>query len=289
MIGIDRPKFRELHLSEINIEELEAEGYDMVQLKMDGIWGTMSMSNGEYTIHSRTGKLKAKNSLRDWECAAAYDSKETILLGEYMKGSHWGHKMDIDGNFYAFDCIKRNGVDLRNQPYKSRLAVMDGILNTESFGFVYPLYTHPISMWKEIWDDEVCKQAYEGLVFKKSESSYHDSKAWARLKAEVEIDYFCIAMGDADPESKYAGKVGSVIGTLVDKVCAVKCGGLSEDLRNEFTEHPEKYIAQVFTAKGNGWYPSGAIRHPKFLRWRDDKDMDDCTYAQLPEIIRESK
>ena len=28
MIGIDRPKFRELHPSEINIDELEAEGYE---------------------------------------------------------------------------------------------------------------------------------------------------------------------------------------------------------------------------------------------------------------------
>ena len=250
MIGIDRPKFRELHPSEINIEELEAEGYDTVQLKMDGIWGTMSISNGEYTIHSRTGKLKAKNSLREFEVSCAYDSKETILLGEYMKGSHWGHKMGIDGNFYAFDCVKRAGVDLRDQPYSTRLAVMDGLLDTETFGFVYPLVSHPISMWKEIWDDEVCEQAYEGLIFKKSKANYHEPKAWARLKAEVEIDYLCLAMGDADPESKYAGQVGSVIGTLTDKVCAVKCGGLSEELRTEFTEHPERYVGQVFTAKG---------------------------------------
>jgi ATP-dependent DNA ligase len=288
MIGIDRPKFRELHLSEIDIGTLEAEGYDMVQLKMDGIWGTMAISNGEYTIHSRTGKLKAKNSLREFEVSCAYDSEETILLGEYMKGSHWGHKMDIDGNFYAFDCIKRAGVDLRSQPYKMRLAVMNAILDTETFGFVYPLISHPISMWKEIWDSDIMKYGYEGLVFKKSKSSYHDTKAWARLKAKVEIDYWCVAMGDADPESKYVGKVGSVIGTLVDKVCAVKCGGLSEEMRSAFTEHPERYIGQVFTAKGNGWYPSGAIRHPKFLRWRGDKEMDDCTYAQVPEIIRES-
>lgn len=289
MIGIDRPKFRELHLSEINIEELEAEGYDMVQLKMDGIWGTMSMSNGEYTIHSRTGKLKAKNSLRDWECAAAYDSKETILLGEYMKGSHWGHKMGIDGNFYAFDCIKHDGKDLKNKPYALRLSIMESILHTTTLGFVYPLQTYPSHRWKSIWDKEVCELAYEGLVFKKINAPYNESKAWARLKSVVEIDYICLAMGDADEESKYAGKVGSVIGSLADKICAVKCGGLSEELRDEFTAHPERYVGQVFTAKGNGWYPSGSIRHPKFLRWRDDKDVDDCLYAQIPEIIRESK
>ena len=60
MIGIDRPKFRELHRAEIDIDNLSSEGYDIVQLKMDGIWGAMTISNGEYTIHSRTGKLKPK-------------------------------------------------------------------------------------------------------------------------------------------------------------------------------------------------------------------------------------
>ena len=58
-------------------------------------------------------------------------------------------------------------------------------------------------------------------------------------------------------------------------------------MRREFTDHPERYVGQVFTAKGNGWYPSGSIRHPKFKVWRDDKEFDECTYDQIPEIIRE--
>ena len=35
---IDRPRFRELHFSEID-QHAGPEGYDLVQLKMDGIWG----------------------------------------------------------------------------------------------------------------------------------------------------------------------------------------------------------------------------------------------------------
>ena len=277
---IDRPRFRELDYSEVD-EHTGPEGYDLVQLKMDGIWGCMVISHGEWTIYSRTGKIKNTGHIDD--------VGETILLGEYMKGSHWGHKMGIDGNFYAFDCIKHDGKDLKNEPYALRLSIMESILHTTTLGFVYPLQTYPSHRWKSIWDKEVCELAYEGLVFKKINAPYNESKAWARLKSVVEIDYICLAMGDADEESKYAGKVGSVIGSLADKICAVKCGGLSEELRDEFTAHPERYVGQVFTAKGNGWYPSGSIRHPKFLRWRDDKDVDDCLYAQIPEIIRESK
>ena len=37
---IDRPKFRELDYSEVD-KHAGVEGYDLVQLKMDGIWGSM--------------------------------------------------------------------------------------------------------------------------------------------------------------------------------------------------------------------------------------------------------
>ena len=56
--NIDRPKFREFTLDEL-VEGKAPESYDLVQLKMDGIWGCMTLRHGEYTITSRTGKVKA--------------------------------------------------------------------------------------------------------------------------------------------------------------------------------------------------------------------------------------
>ena len=95
-VMIDRPKFTELRYYEgMTIPE----EYDLVQLKMDGMWGCMTISKGEYTITSRTGKEKGSGVL-EWD-----DKEETILLGEYMKNSHWAHKYGVDGNFFAFDCI----------------------------------------------------------------------------------------------------------------------------------------------------------------------------------------
>ena len=48
----------------------------------------------------------------------------------------------------------------------------------------------------------------------------------------------------------------------------------------------EDYIGKVFTAKGNGWYPSGSIRHPKFKGWRDDKRADEWSIEQIPNTMR---
>ena len=54
---IDRPKFNELIKEDIDKDG--PENYDLVQLKMDGIWGCMVVKDGQWSMYSRTGKLKA--------------------------------------------------------------------------------------------------------------------------------------------------------------------------------------------------------------------------------------
>jgi len=59
---IDRPPFRELRWEK---DKEIPEQYDMVQLKMDGIWGHMKIGHGQWAIYSRTGKMKADGILED--------------------------------------------------------------------------------------------------------------------------------------------------------------------------------------------------------------------------------
>ncbi len=277
---MDRPTFRELRYKK---DRDIPEQYDRVQLKMDGMWGCMIIAHGQWDIYSRTGKVKASGHLKGED----YDTSETILLGEYIKNSHWGHKMDIDGNFYAFDCLKYQGLDLTNETLRYRVNILQNILAYDTFSFVYELQHYPVEDWENLWELYVVEKGYEGLVFKDSESKYSDKNAWARMKGIVEIDYICTGFRPADEGTKYEGLVGSVIGTLTDKEVFVTCGGLTEDMRDAFTKYPERYIGQVFTAKGNNWYPSGAIRHPMFVRWRDDKEVDECRYDQIPAGVRD--
>jgi len=275
---IDRPKFRELRWGK---HRDIPEQYDIVQLKMDGIFGCMKVSNGQWAIYSRTGKMKDDGVLED-------RTLDAVLLGEFMFGSHWGHKMDKNRNFYIFDCIEMNGIDIRDMTLESRLTFAGEMFHrlTGELKFLRRLETYKTHEWKRLWDEYILEYGYEGLVFKDSGSKYTDKKAWARMKAVVEMDYICTGFRDADEGTKYEGMVGSVVGTLVDKEVFITCGGLSETQRHMFTKMPEMYIGQVFTAKGNNWYPSGAIRHPMFQRWRDDKEPEECSYNQIPEGIR---
>ena len=287
---IDRPRFREFTLDEL-VEGKAPESYDLVQLKMDGIWGCMVISDGKYVIYSRTGKAKQIGDINH--------DVDMILLGEFMKGSHWGHKHGLDGKFFVFDCLKHKkdlaSLQLRTrrkyitksiqQLYKLNVSD-DGEYN--SVNFIRRLQSHTFKESWSMWYHKVKRQGYEGLVLKDSKSIYNEPDAWVRVKLQTEIDYMCIGFEPADPESRYAGQVGAVIGSLVDKPCKVQCGGLTDDERLHYTTHAKDYIGKVFKATGHGWFPSGSVRHPKFSAFRDDKSMMECTYDQIPESHRES-
>ena len=277
---IDRPKFREMRYEAIRDIP---EKYDIIQLKMDGIWGCMDIKDGVYKIYSRTGKIKAEGQVDNKELDAT-------ILGEYMFGSHWGNKMGWNGTFFAFDCLRYADDSylhiLGNEPLSVRLNYRDELLIKLKLDFVEPLLEYPTVMWQQLWQEFVIERGYEGVVFKDSQSAYGDKDAWARMKGEVEIEYVCTGFQPAAEDSKYEGLAGAVIGTLIDWDCEVKCGGLNYEMRFDFSKKPEAYIGQVFTAKGNGWYGTGAIRHPKFKGWRKDKSPEECTYDQIPEGIR---
>ena len=269
---IDRPKFKEFRPD----DEIP-DHYDIFQLKMDGIWGRMVIRDGTMKIYSRTGKLKDKGLIDNPHI-------DCVLLGEYMKGSHWGHKMKVDGYFYVFDCVELFGQDLRDTPLADRLDMSALEVNRLPL-WVIMLETFDVSQYKDMWKRFVEDLAYEGLVFKNSSSAYGDKDAWARMKGVVEMEYICHGFRDADVGTKYEGQVGAVIGTLADKEIYVTCGGLTEEQRKLYTMHQNEFIGRVFTAKGNAWYPSGSIRHPMFKQWRPDKKIQECTYDQIPEVM----
>ena len=294
---IDRPKFTEMTYEEWRYYDknwpscVEKHGYfDSVEMKMDGIWGCMVVKDGTYKMYSRTGKVKKEGTIKHTE--------NMILLGEYMKGSHWGHKMGFDGKFFVFDCLEYKK-DLKKYQLTTRRRYITKAIddidrnNYESEDeflrgdYICRLPCYPIRDSWHLWYSNVKRRGYEGLVVKNTKAKYDDVGAWARIKNTTEIDYMCIGFEPADPESRYAGQVGAVIGSLADKPCKVQCGGLSDKERRMFTDNANDYIGRVFTATGHGWFPSGSVRHPKFSHWRDDKSMFECTYDQIPASHRD--
>ena len=58
-----------------------------------------------------------------------------------------------------------------------------------------------------------------------------------------------------------------------------ECGGYSDEEREYFTEHQEELIGSTVEVKANGvMKDSGRLRHPRFLRMREDKAPESCIW-----------
>ena len=56
------------------------------------------------------------------------------------------------------------------------------------------------------------------------------------------------------------------------------CGGFTEELRAYLTDNQDDLIGTVIEVKAHEVLKTGKLRHPRFIRMRDDKDSYQCTY-----------
>ena len=62
------------------------------------------------------------------------------------------------------------------------------------------------------------------------------------------------------------------------EVC--ECSGYTDEQREYFTEHIEELLGSVIEVKANGvMKDSGRMRHPRFLRLREDKAPEQCIWS----------
>jgi ATP-dependent DNA ligase len=59
------------------------------------------------------------------------------------------------------------------------------------------------------------------------------------------------------------------------------CSGITEELREDITANPDKYIEQVMEIGAMEVTKDGFFRHPQFSRFRDDKNARDCVVGVL--------
>lgn len=57
--------------------------------------------------------------------------------------------------------------------------------------------------------------------------------------------------------------------------------GLTDKLREDMAINPDNYIGQVVECEAMSTTKDGALRHPVFIRMRDDKNPQDCKYEEI--------
>lgn len=191
----------------------------------------------------------------------------------------------------VFDILFYQGRDLRALPLSERRKWLLEVVNLLGNPFVFP--TEHVIEDKRGFLERTLNAGLEGIVLKNLRRPYDEHLSWVKKKVLIMADV--VVMG-FDPPEQFSKKVdGTVSETKFWKkgwIGAVKfgqyrdgvlwpCGtmsGMDEKFRVELTENQAKYLNRVVEVEANGREPTGAFRHPRWERIRDDKRPEDCVY-----------
>lgn len=235
--------------------------YTWIEKKYDGHYVELIGGLDGWILRGRTGTIYARGDDPLPECH---------LLGEHIIGTEWAcapRQADIHGSIVVFDAADQpDHDDLLGLICEIQACGVAGLALTMS-------RRYPIDRARSLWAELVEGGDWEGLIFR------HRGRLVGRMKKQVTRDYVCMDIPYSDAAKYAAWGARAVIGGLMidgELVEHISVGGLTDGQRREFLSDRDNLIGRVFEVRGNGHTGAGALRHPRFSRWRDDKNAADC-------------
>ncbi len=217
--------------------------------------------------------------------------------------------LELPATFYAFDLLGFGGLDLRGLPLIERKRILRQVL--PSIGPVR-FSDHIEEKGQEMYG-QVCTMGLEGVVAKKADGPYRGgrSRDWIKIRALVTDDF--VIVGWTEPKGSRAGfgalhlaqygedgelaYVGSVGTGFDDALLRELYEGLLELERDDRAFEGEIPEVRGRAARKHHWVApklvcevrykefteQGFLRHPSFLRLRDDKPPEECVVAAVRE------
>ncbi len=220
--------------------------------------------------------------------------------------------LDLPAAFYAFDLLAFAGLDLRDLPLIARKAILREVLPT--VGPVR--YSDHVETQGQAMYEQVTAMRLEGIVAKKSDSPYRSgrSTSWYKIRAVRTDDFVVVGYTDPkggrpgfgalhlaqydevnDGELVYAGSVGTgfsddMLDEIMESIRALEAstdvdsGGLggkanAPALGGNVPKSPSHHWVRpelVAEVRYKEFTEGGVIRHPAFVRLRDDKSPQEC-------------
>lgn len=185
--------------------------------------------------------------------------------------------------YWAFDCPVYRGKDIRGRPLSERRKILEAVIAEMNNPDVKAM-----PQWKsghsEIFH-KVVSRGGEGLIIKDLRTGY--GIGWAKKKKAYEVS--CFISGYKPGNGKYAGGVGAIaISVYDDEGNAIEVGfasGFTDEIREALGNEPEAWLYQVVDIYAHEISKDDRLRHPTFIRFREDLDETDCTLTKLKEDL----
>lgn len=231
-------------------------GYDIVQLKYDGWFCRATAQAGQFHYHSETE--------REFATSSDFGLDGCTFYGEFMRGTQWSQHPDRKGTFYVFDIGAIFHEPITSESYHTRYRLLRKLSLPSTFRLVE---CFRIGDYHSVWDRYVLREGFEGVVFRRASSTLQD--AVIRCKREFTIDGTVV--GFEPGQGKYQSSLGAVRVTYNDGNITSVGGGFTDAERDAIWSEQSRYLGRVLEFTANAIFESGNVRHPRFVRWRDDK------------------
>jgi bifunctional non-homologous end joining protein LigD len=205
---------------------------------------------------------------------------------------------------YVFDLLAFEGFDLRPLPLEQRKGVLEKVLPRTG-----PLrFSEHFATKGEALYEQVVRLGLEGIMAKKADSVYRSGRSpnWLKIRADRTGDFVVVGFtrpkgsrsgfgalqlgGYMEGKLIYAGRVGSgftakqlkeVAGQLEQaKRPTPPCEGpVPKDKETTWVEP-----VLVVEVRYKEWTEDQLLRHPVFLRFRDDKPLTECIIERPGEV-----
>src|SRR5579862_620487 len=281
------------------VYEEKYDGYRIVAYKEGAKVTLLSRNHHDRTatfavVAEAVGQLRERTVLLDGE-VVAFDSKGVSRFQLLQRG-------DVSQRYAVFDCLYRDGRDLRSEPLSRRRDELESVL-------AKPLEQLIVS--RRLAKDGLTaysiakRKGFEGMVAKDMDAPYEErrSKKWLKVKVHQEDEFviggFTLPEGSrqhfgalllgaySGKELHYVGKVGT---GFTQKTLAELAKVFKPHIRNKpaFVDPPReknvtwlapRLVAQIAYQE---WTADRKLRQPVFLGLRDDKKPSEVV---LPENL----
>ncbi|MDB5250541.1 MAG: ligD [Segetibacter sp.] len=274
----------------------------LYEIKWDGYRAIAEVNKGDVKLYSRNGNSFLATypdvvaELSKMKVQAVLDGEIVVLNEEgnpdFQKLQHYDSYRNFPIQYYVFDLLELNGKKLYNVPLIERKKQLAEILKKNEV----IKYSDHIEERGEDFFEAIKQKNLEGIMAKRKDSEYYPGKRsadWLKIKHHQSDEaiiagftaprggrkYFgALVLGTMiNGKLTYAGHTGSGFDGKLLKEMYAKLQPLIRD-KSPFDERVKtnmpvtwvepKYVCEI---KFTEWTSDGKLRHPIFLRLREDK------------------
>ena len=288
------------------------------EIKWDG-FRAIGETGADTRLYSRNGNSFLNtypvivDALSKIKTAAVLDGEIVVLNEEgfpdFQKIQDYENHTHLPLHYYVFDILSLKGKSLQNTTLIERKEILKKFIGAND---VIKFSDHIVGTGKDFFEVSIQKNL-EGIMAKKADSHYYEGRRtneWLKIKNNKTADV--IIAGYTAP-----GGARNYFGSLV---LAVKDGDVLKHAGNAGTGYDEKKLKEIYTllqplkmedcpfdeniripgvtwvepkyvceVKFTEWTKDEKLRHPVFIRIREDKKTKDADMKEIKPVSKASK